>query len=680
MRKAIFILITTLLVIKMNVKAQVVADTFGNIYSSYTSISPFTFGWGSFDTVKSNYILFTQSELASKGIYPGTKIYGCGFHKCDTVGVPSTLNLNLKIDYRSGSNDTNYNSYSQPNINAHKYYSYLSSSISAPSYLIPYSELSLNKSFGFPSQYNNGTDFTFPHNSVDWYSFMSDGAFMYNGGSLEIHIVITGPSLYGKTILCSAQYGPFNKTWTQANNSSGGSFRPVTIIYHSPSPDVCNGIPSVCTISGNSIACKNGLNYSLCVDNASNGNGTLFQWQISTNNGLTWTNIPGATNAVHKYQITSPTQFRCFLTCSNSGLSSITSTHTVNPYSYKIDSISMSISGHDVWFLGHVPDTIIGQPGYPQNAYNWIYGNDPNPLAPTWFTYWSVLTAFTSYNVDSNYTAILSSGNYCNADSAFKTFYIGCPGSLTFKNTISASADTNCPGNPVTLKINDTLPANYYVDWLHIMPSGNYILPGSTGPSISVYPGPPNTIYRCAAICSISGNFKYSNYDTVYLYNPSTAGTIQAQNTTGNYYNFTNSGMNNAQSFTWYFGDGDSSISLSPNHHYNLSGIYNVAFVTKSVNGCTDTAFTTVNITTGIEETQSKLFSVSPNPFNESFVVNCPAAKGSLDIVDGMGKVVKSVVIKSVNTTIDFKGYASGIYLIKYQNSNESITQKIIKQ
>jgi len=138
--------------------------------------------------------------------------------------------------------------------------------------------------------------------------------------------------------------------------------------------------------------------------------------------------------------------------------------------------------------------------------------------------------------------------------------------------------------------------------------------------------------------------------------------------------------MSNAQSYKWFFGDGDTSISLSPNHHYNLSGIYNVAFVTKSVNGCTDTAFTTVNITTGIEETQTKLFSVAPNPFNESFVVNCPAAKGSLDIVDGMGIVVKLLVVKSVNTSIDMKGFASGVYLIKYQNGNESITQKIIKQ
>ena len=135
------------------------------------------------------------------------------------------------------------------------------------------------------------------------------------------------------------------------------------------------------------------------------------------------------------------------------------------------------------------------------------------------------------------------------------------------------------------------------------------------------------------------------------------------------------------QSYKWYFGDGDSSTSLAPSHHYNLQGTYNVWFVvTNAGNGCTDTAFTTVTITTGVEDVQGRLFSVSPNPFKESFTANCPAAKGSIMIVDGMGKVVKSVVVKSANMTIDMKGFSSGIYLINYENENQSETVKIMKQ
>jgi hypothetical protein len=32
-----------------------------------------------------------------------------------------------------------------------------------------------------------------------------------------------------------------------------------------------------------------------------------------------------------------------------------------------------------------------------------------------------------------------------------------------------------------------------------------------------------------------------------------------------------------------------------------------------------------------LEDVQAKLFTFFPNPFNESFVVACPAAKGTLD-------------------------------------------------
>ena len=45
-----------------------------------------------------------------------------------------------------------------------------------------------------------------------------------------------------------------------------------------------------------------------------------------------------------------------------------------------------------------------------------------------------------------------------------------------------------------------------------------------------------------------------------------------------------------------------------------------------------------------------------------------------------MGRVVKSVVVKSVNTTIDIKGFSSGVYLIKYQNDNETETVKVMKE
>jgi PKD repeat protein len=203
-------------------------------------------------------------------------------------------------------------------------------------------------------------------------------------------------------------------------------------------------------------------------------------------------------------------------------------------------------------------------------------------------------------------------------------------------------------------------------------------------PSITSY-------YYNIATCNISGNFKSSNHDTIYITPPPIAGTITATNTNGNYYSLTNNGMNNAQSYIWYFGDGDSSSSLSPSHHYNLAGFYTVHFVAYNAgNGCTDTATTIVHITTGIEDVQGRLFSVSPNPFKETITITCPSTKGTIIITDVMGKVVKSVSCKDANSvplsdhastlSLTTNNWSSGIYFIKYQNDRETETIKVIKQ
>jgi len=45
----------------------------------------------------------------------------------------------------------------------------------------------------------------------------------------------------------------------------------------------------------------------------------------------------------------------------------------------------------------------------------------------------------------------------------------------------------------------------------------------------------------------------------------------------------------------WYFGDGDSSSLVSPNHHYFQNGSYDVTIIVSDLNGCNDTLMKTVN-------------------------------------------------------------------------------------
>lgn len=61
--------------------------------------------------------------------------------------------------------------------------------------------------------------------------------------------------------------------------------------------------------------------------------------------------------------------------------------------------------------------------------------------------------------------------------------------------------------------------------------------------------------------------------------------------------NFTNSSVN-GNTFTWFFGDGDSAVAFAPSHLYPGPGIYDVTLIVSDSNGCytPDTAYTQVEI------------------------------------------------------------------------------------
>lgn len=57
-----------------------------------------------------------------------------------------------------------------------------------------------------------------------------------------------------------------------------------------------------------------------------------------------------------------------------------------------------------------------------------------------------------------------------------------------------------------------------------------------------------------------------------------------------------NTSKNIGVGFTWFFGDGDSSIAIHTDHTYKTEGIYTVALVAKNSFNCTDTAFKTITL------------------------------------------------------------------------------------
>ena len=82
---------------------------------------------------------------------------------------------------------------------------------------------------------------------------------------------------------------------------------------------------------------------------------------------------------------------------------------------------------------------------------------------------------------------------------------------------------------------------------------------------------------------------------------------------------FTNTSVD-AISFKWFFGDGDSSIFLTPTHVYNNSGVYPVTLIAYSDFGCPDTLVQNVTI----YEAPTAAFTMNTNdgcgPLTVSFV------------------------------------------------------------
>ena len=82
------------------------------------------------------------------------------------------------------------------------------------------------------------------------------------------------------------------------------------------------------------------------------------------------------------------------------------------------------------------------------------------------------------------------------------------------------------------------------------------------------------------------------------------------------------------------------------------------------------------------QQTES-LINVYPNPANDKITVSIKeytVKGGSLVLMDVEGKVVKSVVVKSAECSIDVKDLAAGVYLLQYEDGEVCETVKFVKE
>jgi PKD repeat protein len=146
---------------------------------------------------------------------------------------------------------------------------------------------------------------------------------------------------------------------------------------------------------------------------------------------------------------------------------------------------------------------------------------------------------------------------------------------------------------------------------------------------------------------------------------------------------FTNTSTDGS-SFTWDFGDGNTSNSVNPTHVYSNPGMYNVSLIARDNSCDIDKYCMSIDVSqVNVDELHNALaFTVYPNPFSEMITIET-SNKENLDfeLYNILGEKIKTIkVLGADKTTIKVgEDLSSGIYYIQLANTTNSKKQLLVK-
>jgi PKD repeat protein len=147
--------------------------------------------------------------------------------------------------------------------------------------------------------------------------------------------------------------------------------------------------------------------------------------------------------------------------------------------------------------------------------------------------------------------------------------------------------------------------------------------------------------------------------------------------------NFNNFGSV-ATTYSWNFGDGQTSTQGVVSHTYNVAGTYTVV-LTGTIGGCTSTS--TLTILVGVSSVDQvsleEGISIFPNPSNGQFTMKIDmndAQVIDVELYNAIGQIVTTKSINHTNSSVvnfDVTNQANGFYFVKVKTKNGTVTKRV---
>ena len=138
----------------------------------------------------------------------------------------------------------------------------------------------------------------------------------------------------------------------------------------------------------------------------------------------------------------------------------------------------------------------------------------------------------------------------------------------------------------------------------------------------------------------------------------------------------------NATSYLWDFGDGNTSTEENPQHVYTGAGTFMVS-LTAQYEDCTDEQTQEINLPiVGIRDNDNLSFTISPNPSEGKFFVTFNPdlnQDASLTIFNSQGKEVQTIGISNnPNVMIDLSNQVKGLYFVSLKDGKTTYSSKVL--